>query len=90
MEYTFTKEVREAIRDSQYGYCANCLKPIDSFHHKLHNTKSNQQKFSLFLHSIFNCVGLCELCHRNKSHLFEISERLAKIYEEFLKKLKRK
>jgi len=90
MTETFSEETRNAVYEAQNGYCATegCLNPIHSFHHKLHNTKGNRKLFPLFIHSVFNCVGLCYNCHKNKSHLFRITEALAKVYEYFLRNLK--
>lgn len=80
----FSVEVINAITKAQNHYCANCLNKIHSFHHKLSNTKANQKKYPLFLQSPFNCVGLCEKCHRDFSHLFKITEKLAEYYESWL------
>ena len=86
---TFSPETRQSIYNAQNGICKNCLDPIDKafgFHHMLINSKPNQAKFPLFLHSPMNCVGLCEKCHTNKPHLFRISEKLARVYENWLSK----
>ena len=84
----FLIEVREAIFKAQNGFCANCLNKILSFHHKLSNTKINQKKYPLFLQSPFNCVGLCDKCHRDFAYKYRISENLAEVYENYLQELK--
>ena len=82
----FSKEVREAIDRGQRGYCAaeGCTKPIDDYHHMLHNTKTNRKLFPKFINSIWNCVGLCREDHQNLSHLWSISEDMAREYESAL------
>lgn len=87
MNKTFSEDVKMSIFQAQNGICKNCLNPIDKvfgFHHMLVNNRANRAKFGLLIHSCINCVGLCEKCHRNKPHLFRISEKLAQVYEEFL------
>lgn len=87
---TFSSKTKEAVINSQNGYCFECLEPVHSIHHKLSNTKYNRERFPLFIHSPLNAIGLCENCHRNKAHSYRITESQAVIYEEFLKELKDK
>ena len=86
----FSDIVKQQIYEAQNGYCARegCLRPIHSIHHKLHNTKYNRQRFPLFISSPLNGVGLCYEDHTNKSHLFKVTEKEARVYEEFLRSLK--
>ena len=85
---TFTPEVKQAVYDSQNGFCLGCLEPIHSYHHKLKNTKENRRLFPLFIHSPFNCAGLCYGCHTNKDHKYKVTIQEAEMYERFLEKLK--
>lgn len=87
----FSQETKRVIAEAQNGYCANykCFNKIHSIHHKLHDTKYNREKFPCFINSIFNAVGLCESCHKNKQHLFRVTEKMAEIYEIFLEHLGR-
>jgi len=86
----FSDKVKEMIYAVQRGYCDNidCVEEIHSIHHKLHDTKYNRKKFPLFIHSPFNGIGLCFNCHKNKSHLFRITEKEAQMYENYLQELK--
>jgi len=85
---TFSNEVREAEWTAHNGYCRveGCTEKIHSFHHRLPNTKANRKEFPLFLHSPFNCAGLCfnhHEGHRSVPNL-DITEREAEIYERYL------
>lgn len=84
----FPKELKKKIAETHNGYCAKhkCSKKVHSIHHKLPNTKANQQKYPLFLQSPFNGVGLCEFCHREYAHIFKINYQEADLYEEWLTK----
>lgn len=86
---TFSEETKQAIIDAQNDYCAmtGCYSPIHSIHHKLKNTDYNRKKFPLFIHSIFNAIGLCFNCHKSYSHLFRVSDKLAEEYEKYLNHL---
>lgn len=88
MQETFSEEVKQIIIDAQFGICKNCNCQIHSIHHKLKNAKYNRKKFILFIHSPFNGIGLCFKCHRDKSHLFRITEKEAQMYENYLQGLK--
>ncbi len=87
---TFSKETKILIYEAQNGYCdmPGCVEQIHSMHHKLHNTVYNRKRFPLFIHSVFNAIGLCYKCHKNKSHLFIITQMMAEVYEDVLKNLK--
>lgn len=87
---TFSEETKQAIAEAQNFYCAKkeCNNTIHSFHHQLHNTKYYRLKYPLFIHSPFNCVGLCNNDHLNFHYLFEINENIAKVYEDYLRELK--
>ena len=87
MNKTFSEDVKMSIFQAQNGICKNCLDPIDKvfgWHHMLKNSKPNRAKFGLLIQSPLNCVGLCLQCHQTKPHLFRISEKLARVYEDFL------
>lgn len=88
---SFSKETQSKICDAQNGYCAveGCLNKIHSIHHKLHDTVHHQKKFPLFLDSPMNGVGLCLMCHCDRSHEFRVTEKLAVIYENWLNQLSR-
>lgn len=88
----FSIEVQRNILEAQNGYCAvkNCYEVIEDFHHCLPNTKANRKLYPLFIDSPFNCKGLCRPCHINRSHLFRISDKEARMYEDFLRRLKGK
>ena len=86
---TFSNEIKLLIAEAQNNMCGakECFNQIHSFHHQFHNTKFNRKKFPLFIHSPFNCIGLCYKCHTNFNHLFKINEQLAQVYEEYLESL---
>lgn len=81
---SFPTDVREAVNRGQRGYCVNCEKKIEDYHHKLHNTTTNRKLFPNFIHSIFNVAGLDKGCHVNHSYLYSISSDMAIVYEEYL------
>jgi len=88
---TFSECVRELVMEGQHGYCAaqGCTNPIQDFHHRLANTKTNRKLFPLFLQSVFNCCGLCHLHHHDKSLAqFKISYDMARAYEQYLRESK--
>jgi len=87
---TFSNKVKQDILEAQNGMCRvlNCYEPIHSIHHKLPNTKVNRKLYPNFIDSVFNAVGLCFSCHTNNTHLFRISEKEARVYENYLKELK--
>jgi len=82
---TFSKDVRQGIMDGQRGYCKGCLAPIQDFHHMLHNTVANRKLFPNFIHSIWNCVGLCRDCHLNGDPIYKVTEEMAIQYEQALR-----
>jgi len=86
----FSQEVKQQIYEMQNGYCSTsgCTNEIHSVHHKLQDSKFNLKKFPLFLNSVFNAIGLCYDCHKNKQHLYRITEKMAKVYESYLRELK--
>ncbi|MHA1437931.1 MAG: hypothetical protein ACTSPD_10175 [Promethearchaeota archaeon] len=82
----FSEETKQAIYESQNGYCKvkGCHNSIHSVHHKLHDTEYNRRKYPLFIDSPFNAVGLCEHHHTQKSHEWRVTDQEAKMYEEYL------
>lgn len=80
----FTHETKELVHRAQNGYCKNCTERIQSFHHRLPNTKPNRKNYPLFLVSIFNCVGLCNSCHDRDISQYKVTAGEAQSYEEFL------
>jgi len=84
------EDIQAEIVRAQNGFCKSegCYNKIHSIHHKLHNTSYNRKKFPLFLNSPFNLVGLCYKCHKDKSHLFRVTEKEAEFYERWLKEFK--
>ena len=89
MNKGFSQEVQLMIAEAQRGYCKTkgCHKRIHSIHHQLHDTSYNRKKFPLFINSPMNGIGLCEKCHTNKSHLYDITDEEAEIYELWLQNL---
>ena len=87
MKETFPEDVKMAIFKSQHGMCANegCFNPIVDFHHCKHNTIPNNKRYPLFLHSIFNCKGLCFKAHEHYAK-WNISDDLAEAYENWLRR----
>ena len=69
------------------GRCYNCLEKSVDIQHRLANSLINQDRFPLFIDSIFNLIPLCRECHQNKKHMFKINDREATLYEEFLHSL---
>jgi len=88
---TFSPEVRKAVYNATSGYCwrEGCTEKIHSFHHRLKNNRYNRERFPLFIQSIFNCVGLCYGDHRDHSAEWDITEKQAEAYENYLKKINR-
>ena len=86
----FSIKVQEAVYESQNGMCKTegCYEEISDFHNKLHQSKVNIKLFPLFIHSPFNCVGLCCHHHTNDSQLFRITIKEAEVYENWLRELK--
>lgn len=86
----FNEETKIQVAEAQNFYCAeeNCLEPIHSIHHKLSDTVANRAKFPLFIDSIFNSVGLCFLGHKDRSHKFRITTKMAELFESYLRELK--
>lgn len=84
---TFSQEVREAVTNATSGYCwrQGCTEKIHSIHHKLRNNAYNRSKFKLFTQSIHNAVGLCFAHHTNNAGEWNITEKIAEIYEEDLR-----
>jgi len=88
---TFSREVREAIYESQNGYCGcskECVKPLEEFHHLVRNTKINNKKYILFTQSPMNCLGINGSCHQQKAQHLKISDKQAQVYENYLQELK--
>jgi len=92
MNKTFPDEVKRDVSEAQNDFCLEkgCYEPIHSHHHKLLNTDYNRKKFPLFIHSPFNCAGLCFNGHTNNSHKFKVTEKEAEMYERYLEKMKGK
>lgn len=84
----FSPEVQENERIAHNGFCRieDCLEIIHKYYHRLPNTKTNQEKFPLFLQSQFNCAGLCYY-HGLNIEGVRISESEAQVYEEYLRRL---
>lgn len=89
MNKGFPDEIRQQVYTLQNGICAEegCYNKIDSFHHMLSQTNENQKKYPLFIHSPMNCRGLCETHHMNFAYKFRINERMAQVYEDYLRKI---
>ena len=86
---TFSEETREAIKYAQNEVCKvpGCYEKIDDYHHCLENTKPNRKLFPLFIHSIFNCVGIHRGHHDGpEKEQFKISVKLAEVYERWLER----
>ena len=84
---------RNEILELYGGRCYHCEMYNDiQIHHKLSNSQINQDRFPLFIGSVFNLIPMCggfskNNCHQNKKHLYKINEREATLYEEFLQSL---
>ena len=87
---TFPDDVKQAVNEAQNGYCLEqgCLEPIHSYHHKLPNTEANRKLFPLFIHSPFNCAGLCLNGHTNNAANFTVTLQEAGMYERWLEEKK--
>ncbi len=84
----FSEEVKQSIRLAQNGYCKvkGCYESINDFHHRLFKSKYNIKLYPLFIHSPFNCVGLCRKAHNGpEKEQFRITDNEAKVYEDWLK-----
>ena len=86
----FNEKTKNEIKEAQNNYCKynNCINKIHSVHHKLHDTTPNRNRFPLFIDSPMNGVGLCDKHHRDKQHEFRITDKEAKVYEDYLRSLK--
>ena len=88
----FSDETKQQVHSALNGYCCvkGCYNRIEDFHHRLHNFKSRQEEFSLFLQSVLNCGGVCRECHNNYAIHPElnITIAMAELFENFLRKLK--
>ena len=73
--------------EAQNGFSKGTLEKIDSFHHSLPNTKANRKRYSLYLHSPMNCVGLSFNEHANHAYKYITTQAEADVYEEYLRKL---
>lgn len=88
---TFNRETRESVYEAQNGFCKSCLNRLDDFHHRVSNSKANQRKYTLFLQSPFNCVGLCRGCHDSSEiYKYKITDKEARVYELYLRMLQGK
>ncbi len=83
---TFPTEIQRSISEAQHGYCKvlNCYDPLVDFHHRVRNTKVNRKLYPNFIDSVYNAVGLCRGCHISRSHLFNITDYEAQLYENWL------
>jgi len=91
MRPNFSEGTKQGIYASQNGFCAvpGCLEKIVDIHHRLANTKVHQKLYPLFLQSPFNGVGISRGCHQGpEKEQFKITEQQARMYEEYLQKLK--
>ena len=84
----FCKEVREQVAYAQGCYCKLCESLIRDYHHKWPNTKPNRKNYPLFIHSVFNCVGLCRKCHEDESWRFNMNLVTATMYETALEEIR--
>ena len=88
---TFSQETRREVAEAYNGFCCvgDCYNEGIDHHHKLPNTKYNQEKFPLFLQSPFNDAFCCRFHHENNSQHSElkITEQQAEVFEEFLETL---
>jgi 5-methylcytosine-specific restriction endonuclease McrA len=64
MRPNFSDDVKQEVLEENNYMCQYCgSKRIADFHHRMSNTKYNQNKYPDFLQSKANCVGLCRDCH---------------------------
>lgn len=84
MKFDFN-DVRALVHRAQHGTCFLCLEPIQDYHHRVHNTKTNRMLFPLFIDSVFNIVGLCRCCHVQFTKELSMTEDQARANEEYLK-----
>ena len=83
----FPEHVIRAVYNAQGGLCAveGCRNKIVDYHHRKHNTKTNNKLYPLFIPSIFNCKGLCTKHHTNYAQ-WNITDALCRAYEEWLER----
>lgn len=89
---TFSPEVRRLSALASNGYCqcsADCVEKATEFHHRVPNTKVNQQLYPIFLQSIFNCCHIAHGCHMTKP-LPKMREADAAVYEIYLRQITKK
>ena len=92
MKDSFPIIARLSIYEAYGGYCCveGCHKQAEEAHHALPNTKVNQQKYPLFINSVFNVRPVCKEHHEHYTEHTElrINERVAAVYEQALKEVK--
>jgi len=88
---TFAQEDRENAYNAKHGYCwiNGCTKKAEEAHHLLENTKLNNEKYSLFIQSIFNLFPICH-DHYDSEEIYKVRivEGQARMYEDWLYKFK--
>lgn len=85
MRKSFPQTTKWMVYNAQHGYCRLCDQPMTDWHHRVPNTKTNANMFPAFIHSIFNCVGLCRACHDDRKAECHITLDEAKAYETWLR-----
>jgi len=82
-----TEWTKRRVWEAQNGYCIidGCYNKIDDLHHVVPNTRSNNEKWPLFLQSPFNLPGICRKHHDSEViYQFHITDKQAEMYEDYL------
>jgi len=88
-----SQETYESVMNLYNYRCDNCGTNQDiQLHHRKEDSKPNNKKYPLFLHSPFNLVALCggfaNNCHEKQKYRYKIPDRDCDVYEEYLRRLK--
>ena len=82
----FNDYTRELAFELSHGFCmcsVECVKKATEIHHKMPNTKVNNNLYPLFLQSIFNACPIARDCHLTKP-LPSVTEKEVRVYEKWL------
>ena len=87
-----TEETYRAVMSAYNYYCVmnECLEDADELHHRMPKSKPNKLKYPLFIHSPINLIPLCKHHHTHSKHLFNITDKQAQMYEDWIEELKSK
>lgn len=88
MNSGFSDKTKQDILNAFHGKCGykDCGEKATSVHHRKPKAKYNISRYPLYINSIFNAVPLCQHHHEYRAE-WNISDDLAAVYENYLRKL---